>query len=250
MGTPPTTLEVSCVTRHPSPATVVVAVDGPSGSGKSSVSRGVARELGLRYLDTGAMYRAVTWAVLRDGAEGGDAIAATAARARLELSTDPDDSWVRVDQVDVSRAIREQVVTSAVSAVAAEPRIRAALVEQQRDVVSEALAAGQGIVVEGRDIGSTVLPDADLKVWLVADPQVRAARRAAEDSAAGRSSDPVPHVVAAVADDLARRDRADAGRASSPTAQAEDAVVVDATDLGLAQVIETVVALVHERVGR
>jgi cytidylate kinase len=227
----------------------VVAVDGLSGSGKSSVSRGVARELGLRYLDTGAMYRAVTWAVLDAGASSPDEIAATAGRVVLEQSHQPDDAWIRVDGVDVSEAIREQAITSAVSAVAAEPRTRAVLVELQRRAVQDALEAGQGIVVEGRDIGSVVLPDADLKVWLVADPAVRAARRAAEDAAAGRL-DADPRLVAGqVAADLARRDRADATRATSPTTQAPDAVVVDATHLELAEVVAVVVALVGERVG-
>jgi cytidylate kinase len=228
------------------PATAVVAVDGPSGSGKSSVSRGVARELGLRYLDTGAMYRAITWAVLRDGVPSEDpaSVVGSARRAVLEWSTDPDESWVRVDGVDVSRAIREQSVTSAVSAVAAVPEVRAQLVELQRGAVETALASGQGIVVEGRDIGAVVLPEADLKVWLVADPAVRAARRAAEDAAAGRAHVTAPEAIAA---DLARRDRADATRAASPTAQAADAVVVDATHLGLAEVVALVAGLVRER---
>ena len=235
------------------PATAVVAVDGPSGSGKSSVSRGVARALGLRYLDTGAMYRAITWAVLRDGADihDADAVAATAGTVRMTWSTDPDESAIEVDGVDVSRAIREEAVTSSVSAVAAEPRARAVLVGLQRQAVADALGAGQGIVVEGRDIGSVVLPDADLKVWLVADPAVRAARRASEDAAAGRLpavgevvADPLLDVVAA---DLARRDALDAGRAASPTTQADDAVVVDATHLGLAAVIDVVIGLVRDR---
>ncbi|MDA8437046.1 MAG: (d)CMP kinase [Actinomycetales bacterium] len=237
----------------PTPATAVVAVDGPSGSGKSSVSRGVARALGLRYLDTGAMYRAITWAVLRDGVDtrDADAVAATARSVRLIWSTHPDESVIEVDGTDVSRAIREDAVTRSVSAVAAEPRTRAVLVELQRRAVAEARAAGQGIVVEGRDIGSVVLPDADLKVWLVADPAVRAARRASEDAAAGRIADPVEAtpVVHVVAEELARRDAFDAGRAASPTTQAEDAVVVDATHLGLAEVIDTVVALVRNRTG-
>jgi len=229
----------------------VVAVDGPSGSGKSSVSRGVARALGLRYLDTGAMYRAVTWAVLRDGVptNAADAVATAAAAARLEWSTHPDESWIHVDGQDVSRAIREQAVTSAVSAVAAEPRVRAQLVALQRGAVRDALAAGQGIVVEGRDIGSVVLPDADLKVWLVADPAVRAARRAAEDAAAGRAVvHDEAHHTATVQADLARRDAADASRSASPTTQAADAVVVDATYLGLDEVIDVVLGLVRERV--
>lgn len=228
----------------------VVAVDGPSGSGKSSVSRGVARELGLRYLDTGAMYRAFTWAVLRDGVPLDDAaaVARAASGAVIEVSDHPDESWVHVDGSDVSRAIREQAVTGAVSAVAAVAEVRALLVEQQRAAVRAAAAAGQGIVVEGRDIGSVVLPGADLKVWLVADPAVRAARRAAEDVAAGRISPAeADAAVEAVRADLARRDAADAGRAASPTAQAPDAVVVDASELGLAEVIAAVVDLVRER---
>jgi cytidylate kinase len=234
-----------------STGTAVVAVDGTSGSGKSSVSRGVARALGLHYLDTGAMYRALTWAVLRDGAEGPDAVAETARRLDLEYSTDPDESWIRVGGVDVSRAIREQAVTSAVSAVAAEPRARARLVELQRAAVAEAAAAGRGIVMEGRDIGSVVLPDADLKVWLVADPEVRAARRAAEDSAAGRlpAAEADAAAARAVAADLARRDAADASRTASPAAAAADAVVVDATYLSLAEVIDVVLGMVRERVG-
>ena len=236
------------------PATAVVAIDGPS----SSVARGVARALGLRYLDTGAMYRAMTWAVLRDGVDVSDfdAVATVSTTARLTLSTDPDESAVDIDGVDVTRAIREAAVTSAVSAVSAEPRTRAALVELQRSAVAEALVAGQGMVVEGRDIGSVVLPDADLKVWLVADPAVRAARRASEDHLAGRgeaSTGPNPHsdpgALHAVVEDLARRDNADATRAASPTTQAEDAVVVDATELGLAEVIDLVVDLVRSRVG-
>lgn len=229
-------------------SSAVVAIDGPSGSGKSSVSRGVARELGLRYLDTGSMYRAITWAVLRDGVDVNDtdAVAATARRSRLGWSTDPDESVVTVDGTDVSRAIREEAVTASVSAVAAEPRTRAVLVALQRRAVTDALAADQGIVVEGRDIGSVVLPQADVKVWLVADPAVRAARRASEDVAAGRLAVTDPSVDE-VAAELARRDALDAGRAASPTTQADDAVVVDATNLRLAEVIDTVVGLVRDR---
>ena len=240
------------MTPGSSAATAVVAIDGPSGSGKSSVSRGVARSLGLRYLDTGAMYRAMTWAALRAGInlDDADEIARIAESTRLGWSTDADESQVLVDGLDVSRAIREEAVTSTVSVVAAEPRTRAVLVALQREAVRDALDAGQGIVVEGRDIGSVVLPDADLKVWLVADPEVRAARRAAEDAAAGRLDLPdgsAPGVVRSVAADLERRDALDATRAASPTTQAADAVVVDASELGLAEVIDVVVALVDAR---
>ena len=231
------------------PRLAIVAVDGPSGSGKSSVSRGVARSLGLRYLDTGAMYRAVTWGVLRDGVDLSDTeeIAQVAESLRLEVSTHPDESGVSVD--DVSRAIREDSVTSTVSTVAAVPRVRSLLVDLQRAAARDARSAGQGIVVEGRDIGAVVLPDADLKVWLVADPEVRAARRAAEDTAAGRMAHThAPGAVDLVAEELARRDRADATRAASPTARADDAVVVDATHLSLVEVVDEVVRLVRARV--
>jgi CMP/dCMP kinase len=230
--------------------TPVVAVDGPSGSGKSSVSRGVARALGLRYLDTGAMYRALTWAALRDGIDTGDrrAVAQLADRVALAFSTDPDESWIEVDGVEVTRAIREQSVTAAVSAVAAVPEARQRLVDAQRRAVQDAAAAGEGVVVEGRDIGSVVLPEADLKVWLVADPAVRAARRAAEELTAGRATPATAGSETAVQADLARRDAADAARAASPAAQAPDAVVVDATHLSLAEVIDAVLALLRERV--
>jgi len=230
---------------------VVIAVDGPSGSGKSSVSRGVARALGLHYLDTGAMYRALTWAALRDGIDlaDPDAIAEVASTADLTFSTDPDEAQISVDGLDVSRAIREEAVTSVVSTIAAEPRARAVLVERQRRAVTRACDDG-GIVVEGRDIGSVVLPDADLKIWLVADPEVRAARRAAEDAAAGRLAHAHgPGAVDNVAQDLARRDAADATRRASPTTRADDAVIVDATDLSLAEVIDHVVGLVRARDG-
>jgi cytidylate kinase len=194
----------------------------------------------------------MTWAALRAGIdlEDPDEIARIAASTQLEWSTDADESQVLVDGLDVSRAIREEAVTSTVSVVAAEPRTRAVLVALQREAVRQALAAGQGIVVEGRDIGSVVLPDADLKVWLVADPEVRAARRAAEDAAAGRIDLPhgsAPGVVRSVAAELERRDALDATRAASPTTQAADAVVVDASELGLAEVIDMVVALVDAR---
>jgi len=250
---------------------VIVAVDGPSGSGKSSVSRAVAREFGLQYLDTGAMYRALTWASLREGIDltDADAIAKVSGSVTLAWSTNPDESWISVDGTDVSQAIREQPVTSAVSTVAAEPRTRAALVDLQRQAVHDSLALGHGIVMEGRDIGTVVLPNADLKVWLVADPEVRAARRAAEDAAAGRSG--AEYDVGAssqqsreaglgllatvtgpseVAVDLARRDSADASRVVSPAMQAEDAILVDASHLTLAEVVAAVVALVRERMSR
>lgn len=223
----------------------VVAIDGPSGSGKSSVSRGVARALGLDYLDTGAMYRAMTWFMLQHGVDVADisAVAAMAGQPVIVSVTDPDAPGISVDGADASQAIRGPAVTAAVSAVSAVPQVRARLVDLQRDEVARSAQQGRGIVVEGRDIGSVVLPDADLKVYLTADLAVRAARRAAQDaeSAHGSSGQDATHA------DLLRRDRHDSGRAVSPLTLADGAVQVDATDLTLEETIAAVVALLQER---
>jgi cytidylate kinase len=217
-------------------STLVVAVDGPSGSGKSSTARGVATRLGLAYLDTGAMYRAMTWALLQRGTDLLDpaAIARDAERVGISSGTDPFAPTIEVDGQDVSGPIRGTDVTSNVSLVAAVPRVRELLVQRQRDMVE---AAPGGIVVEGRDIGSAVVPDAPVKVYLVADPAARAARRAAEmgdiDTAATEA-------------DLARRDQIDSTRAASPLAKASDAVEIDGTHLTLDQVVDAIVALVDD----
>jgi len=212
---------------------VVVAMDGPSGSGKSSTSRGVAVRLGLRYLDTGAMYRAMTWWMLEHGIDVEDA-AAVAAQADAPLlvsGTDPAAPTITVDGVDVSGPIREQAVTSAVSAVSAVPEIRERLLREQRDIIGHG-----GIVVEGRDIGTVVAPDAPVKVFLTADPAARAARRSAEQAGTD---------VAATQADLLRRDTIDSGRATSPLAMADDAHHIDTTPYTLDEVVDRVVALVH-----
>jgi len=217
-------------------STLVVAVDGPSGSGKSSTARGVADRLGLAYLDTGAMYRAMTWALLQRGTDLSDpaAIARDAENVVISSGTDPMAPVIEVDGRDVSGPIRSAEVTGNVSLVAAVPRVRELLVERQREMVE---ASPGGIVVEGRDIGSVVLPEAPVKVYLVADPAARAARRAAElggiDATATQA-------------DLARRDEIDSTRAASPLAKAPDAVEIDGTHLTLNQVVDTIVALVHE----
>lgn len=217
---------------------VVVAVDGPSGSGKSSVSRGVAGRLGLRYLDTGSMYRALTWWLLAHDVDvhDPDAVAAVLDRPRVVPGTDPGAPSIEVDGVDVAEPIRGPEVTAAVSAVSAVPAARALLVQLQR----RAIGPG-GVVVEGRDIGTVVVPDAPVKVFLTADPVVRAHRRTAE----------LDHTddVHATRADLERRDALDSGRDVSPLTKADDAVEVDATHLTLEQVVDTVVALVLERVG-
>ncbi|WP_067129052.1 (d)CMP kinase [Microtetraspora malaysiensis] len=214
-------------------------MDGPSGSGKSSASRGVARALGLRYLDTGAMYRAVTWWMLQQGVDlaDADAMAGRAGDPRLVMSTDPDAPGVTVDGVDVNGPIREAAVTGAVSAVSAVPEVRARLVALQREIIAGALASG-GIVVEGRDIGTVVAPDAAVKVFLTASAEARAARRTAELNGT---------TVAAQKVEMARRDRLDSTRRADPLAKAADAVELDTTPLDLDEVIAEVLRLVKER---
>jgi len=212
---------------------VVVAMDGPSGSGKSSTSRGVATRLGLRYLDTGAMYRAMTWWMLEHDVDVDDpgAVADNVDRPVLVSGTDPQAPTITVDGIDVSGPIREAAVTSAVSAISAVPRVRQRLVREQRDIIGDG-----GIVVEGRDIGTTVAPDAEVKVFLTADPGARAVRRAAEQSGAD---------VSATQHDLLRRDRIDSGRAASPLAMAADARHIDTTPYSLDEVVAQVVELVQ-----
>ena len=204
--------------------TAIVAVDGPSGSGKSSVSRGVAERFGYRYLDTGAMYRAATWFMLDRDVDPADPVAVAAAQPDLTITrgTDPMAPTISVNVVDVSTPIRCDDVTSAVSLVSAVPDVRRAMRDLQRRVAAEASRDGAGIVVEGRDIGSEVLPDADAKIYLTADPAVRAARRAAQDadSVHGTAG------VAATEESLRRRDELDTTRASSPLRMAEDAHLV------------------------
>ncbi|HEY0699307.1 MAG TPA: (d)CMP kinase [Micromonospora sp.] len=213
----------------------VVAVDGPSGSGKSTVSRRLAKTIGARYLDTGAMYRAVTWAVLNAGADPADSDSVTkiADGVELEITVDPDGSHVTVDGVGVDGPIRGPEVTGAVSAVSAVPAVRRLLVDLQREII----AATGRIVVEGRDIGSVVAPDADLKVYLTASADARARRRSAENA-----SD-----VSATAADLARRDHLDSTRTADPLRQAADAVVLDTTELGIDEVVAQLRAMLDGR---
>jgi CMP/dCMP kinase len=212
---------------------LVVAVDGPSGAGKSSASRGAAIALGLRYLDTGSMYRALTWWLLDRGVDITDAgtVAALAAEPVIEVGTDPRAPWVRVNGTDVSTAIRTREVTNAVSAVAAVPQVRAHLIEQQRYIIANA----PGIVAEGRDIGTVVAPDAPVKVFLTAEGAERASRRAAEANWSAAST----------RIDQDRRDRLDAAQST----KAADAVEIDSTRLGLDQVVEVIVRLAREHAG-
>lgn len=215
----------------------IIAIDGPSGSGKSSTSRGVAQRLGLRYVDTGAMYRAMTWWMLAQGIDVDDpaAIAARCDEPVIELGVDPADPGVRVDGRDVSAEIREAGVADAVSRVAAVPQVRERLVSSQRDMVDDARASGAGVVMEGRDIGTVVLPDADLKVYLTADVEARAARRALEEAERSGSGS-----VSAAQANLQSRDALDTTRAVSPLQKAPDAVAIDGTHLTLDGVIDAV----------
>ncbi|GGK48817.1 cytidylate kinase [Planomonospora parontospora subsp. parontospora] len=215
---------------------LVVAMDGPSGSGKSSASRGVARALGLRYLDTGAMYRAITWWMLRQEVDLADpaAIAARALDPVLVMGTDPDAPAVTVDGADAAAPIRTAEVTAAVSAVSAVPEVRRRLVAEQREIIG----AG-GIVVEGRDIGTVVAPEAPVKIYLTASADARAARRTAE--LAGTT-------VEAQKAAMARRDTLDSTRKTDPLAMASDAVELDTTALNLEEVIAEVLRLIKEKV--
>jgi cytidylate kinase len=203
----------------------VLALDGPSGTGKSTVARRLATRLGIRYLDTGAMYRAATVAALRRGVDPQDSVAVTAAveAAHIDISTDPAHVSVRLDGDPVDELIRSAEITAAVSAVSAVPAVRAHVVAQQRELIGE----DGGIVVEGRDIGSVVWPMARPKVYLTASARARAERRAAELGAD----------VSAVASDIARRDGLDSNRAASPLLMAPDAVELDTTDLGIDEVV-------------
>jgi CMP/dCMP kinase len=213
-------------------------MDGPSGSGKSSTSRGVADRLGLRYLDTGAQFRAMTVWMLRHGVDVHDpgAVAAHAEDPEIVSGTDPLAPTIMLDGEDVALAIRSAETTAAVSPVATVGAVRQRLLELQRETISAALAEG-GIVVEGRDIGSVVWPEAEVKLYLTADPAARAARRAAENGSGS---------VEATEADLLRRDAIDSGRSAAPLVVPEGAVHLDTTPYDLDEVVDRVVALVED----
>jgi cytidylate kinase len=216
---------------------MIVAIDGPAGSGKSTVAREVARRLGFTYLDSGAMYRAVTLGALEDGADldDGAALGELARALDIELRRrDDDNAQVIVDGRDVSEAIRAPRVTGASSTVAAHPEVRAALLAKQR-----ALMASGNYVVEGRDIGTVVAPDAPVKAFLTADPEERARRRAAELERRGLSIDR-QEVRAAIE----QRDTLDSTRSAAPLRRADDADLIDTTGLDAGQVADRIVALV------
>ena len=200
---------------------VVIAIDGPAGAGKSTVGRALADRLDLEYLDTGAMYRAMTFAALRRGVVEGDLDEVAAMAPTVEMSFE--DGVVIVDGVDATSEIRGREVTEAVSQISANPTVRQVLVERQRSWVVE----HGGGVVEGRDIGTVVFPDADLKLYITASPRVRAERRVLE----------LGGDVAEVEASIIKRDRVDSSRAHSPLAEAADAVIVDTTGLSIDEVV-------------
>lgn len=205
----------------------VIAIDGPAGSGKSTVAKALAARLGLDYLDTGAMYRSVTFAALRRGIDPADAdkVARVAADVVIDLASDS----VVVDGTDATAAIRGPEVSRAVSIVAANPLVRAEMVRRQREWAS----ARDGGVLEGRDIGTVVFPDAELKVYLTADPAIRAQRRAMEVADLDYET---------VASDLARRDALDSGREVSPLAEAPDAFTIDTSGRTVEEIIDVIAA--------
>jgi CMP/dCMP kinase len=218
-----------------------VAVDGPSGSGKSSAARGVATRLGWSYLDTGAMYRAITWWLLTHSVDVNDpaAVAARVTEPALEVSTDPQGPRVLIDGHDVTEQIREPAVTDAVSAVSAVPAVRERLVGLQR----AAMSSGP-VVIEGRDIGTVVAPQAPVKVFLVASSSARAKRRNAEF--ADQHTDELEDTLTS----LKRRDLLDSTREISPLVRAEDAVEIDSTHLSLDEVIDAIEVLTKSRFDR
>ncbi|MFL0580808.1 (d)CMP kinase [Dietzia sp. 179-F 9C3 NHS] len=215
-----------------------IAIDGPAGTGKSTLARTLADRLGGAYLDTGAMYRVATLQVLRAGIdpEDPDAVIAATADLPLEIGTDAGAERVLLAGEDVSEEIRTARVTGAVSAVSAVPEVRENLVALQRRLAAD----GGTVVLEGRDIGTVVLPDAEVKVYLTASPEVRARRRTDQDLAAGREAD-YDEVLAAVLE----RDRKDSSRAASPLRPADDAIVVDTSGLTLDEVLDRLVELVE-----
>ncbi|MBI3911372.1 MAG: (d)CMP kinase [Armatimonadetes bacterium] len=220
---------------------LIIAVDGPAGSGKSTVARGVATRLGYTYIDSGAMYRAVAWKMREEGVDPADARAVTciARQIRLEFRPVEGQQHLFVDGVDVSEAIRAPEISRLSSIVSAIPGVRQAMVQQQRRI-----GAGGGVVMEGRDIGTVVFPHADLKIYLDAALEERARRRCAELQSRGTACS-----YQEVLREMVERDARDKSRAHSPLRPAPDAVRIDTTGLTAEQVIDRIVDLARERQG-
>lgn len=218
---------------------LILAVDGPSGTGKSTTCRALAKQLDAKYIDTGAMYRVATLAVLRQGVDPADkqAVISATANLPLEVSDDPDSTQVLFDGADVSRVIREDEVTQNVSAVSAIPEVRKNLVALQRTLAQRAHRA----IVEGRDIGTVVLADAPAKAFMTASAEVRAQRRHDQNEKAGIASD-----FESVLADVQRRDAADSSRATSPLRPADDATIVDTSDMSPEDVVQALITVVKE----
>ena len=213
---------------------LIIAIDGPSGAGKGTIARAVAARLGYKHIDTGAMYRAVAWKALYDGVDLADeeAVAEVAARAGFEVA----EGVVRIDGHDIAAAIRTPEIDTAAAAVARQPRVRDVLIARQRAMGDEG-----GIVMEGRDIGTVVFPEADVKIFLDASPEERARRRANDPAhASGRNGTAIHEVASA----LEQRDHSDRTRAASPLTQAEGALVIDTTGVSIDDVVDRVLAAV------
>jgi cytidylate kinase len=217
---------------------LIIAIDGPSGAGKGTVSRAVAARLGYRHVDTGAMYRAVAWKAVQEGIDlrNEAAVAALGERATMDLERDR----VVIDDHDVTRSIRSPEIDRAATAVARLPAVRRVLVARQR-----LMGVGGGVVMEGRDIGTVVFPDADVKIYLDASPEERAKRRASDPAHAGSATRAITEVATA----LAERDRSDSTRADSPLLMAPDAFHVETTGLSIDAVVDRVMEVIHRETG-
>jgi cytidylate kinase len=218
----------------------IIAVDGPSGAGKSTLGRRLARELGLLYIDTGAMYRAVALACARAGVATSDAeaVGEVARRASIRLEGDPDSLHVLLDGRDVSEEIRGEGVGREASVVSAFTEVRRELVRRQREMGS----VGSGVVLDGRDIGTVVFPDADVKFFLTAVPEERARRRLDEEQASERGTS-----FEATLADINERDQRDATRDDSPLRIADDAIVIDTTEFSIDEVFQNMLRIVRDR---
>lgn len=218
---------------------IQVAIDGPASSGKSTVAKQLAKDLGFIYIDTGAMYRALTYMALSQGIAPGNEKALLHVLSEMNMTFKPLDGEqaICVNGEDISEAIRSQEVTENVSEVSSHPQVRAALVKMQQQ-----LAGDHGVVMDGRDIGTVVLPRAEIKIFLIASAEERAKRRHTENVAKGRPSD-FEEVLA----QLIRRDDYDSSRKHSPLKQAEDAICIDTTDLEIAEVVEKIKQIIREK---
>jgi cytidylate kinase len=219
---------------------MIIAIDGPSGAGKSTLGRMLARELGLLYIDTGSMYRAVALAVLESSVNATDdiAVGSLAARVDIDLAGDPDSLRVTLDGCDVTEQVRGEEVTHMSSVVSTIPAVRRAMVERQREM------GRRGAVLNGRDIGTVVFPDADIKFFLTASPAERAHRRFREE----QTQDSRVSLEGTLAD-MTERDRRDSTRADSPLLVADDAIVIDSTGCSIEESFERMMVVVREKTG-